>query len=103
MAVTDIVKKPEGVSVVAAPHPFKVERVNMVVPDNNSLDDILVLTQPDAGLRTHAPIMVNGGIRPGRGGGRVLFAGELEGRGREERRGGRERDRYQLCGQIQNL
>ena len=64
MAVTDIIKKPEGVSVVAAPHPFKVERVNMVVPDNNSLDDILVLTQPDAVLRTHAHIMLNGEIVP---------------------------------------
>jgi len=63
VAKNELVKS-EGIRVVAAPHPFKVQRVDMVVADNNSLGDILALAQPDTVLRRHAHIVLNDKIIP---------------------------------------
>jgi len=64
MVVKNELVKSEGVKVVAVPHPFKVQRVDMVVADNNSLGDILALAQPDTVLRRHAHIVLNDKIIP---------------------------------------
>jgi len=64
MVVKNELVKSEGVRVVAVPHPFKVQRVDMVVADNNSLGDILALAQPDTVLRRHAHIVLNDKIIP---------------------------------------
>jgi len=64
MVVKNELVKPEGVKVVAVSHPFKVQRVDMVVADNNSLGDILALAQPDTFLRRHAHICLNDKIVP---------------------------------------
>jgi hypothetical protein len=49
----------EGIRVVACPHPFKVARVDIVIPVGSSLQDILEIVQPDPVLRAHAHILVN--------------------------------------------
>lgn len=48
----------KSVRVVSVPHPFRVERLDMVTPEGLTLVQILELVQPDRILRSHAHIFV---------------------------------------------
>lgn len=53
-----------GVQVIAAPHPFRVARVNFVTTEGSTLSEILAQAQPDAFLRRFAHIFVNDKLIP---------------------------------------
>ena len=52
------------VTLQVAPHPFSVERVTHALPQGLSLQDMLQAAQPDAVLRRHAHISLNGHLVP---------------------------------------
>ncbi len=57
--MTNELTRSEGVKVIAAPHPFKVERLDTFIPQGISLSEILEIIQPDSVLRTYAHIFIN--------------------------------------------
>ena len=59
-----VLEKKEGARVVACPHPFKVERMNFVAIQGNSVQQILESVQPDPVLRTYACILINDSVIP---------------------------------------
>jgi hypothetical protein len=44
--------------IVACPHPFKTDRVDMAVPDGYTVAQILALVQPREELREHAHVFI---------------------------------------------
>ncbi len=53
-----ILNPTENVRVVAAPHPFKTERVDYLVPEGLTLSEILDMVQPDPVLMVYAHVFI---------------------------------------------